>query len=45
MQDLIVGAAYVLGDNRRMLGVLTRHTDVRERSVESGKWEKVSPFR
>ena len=28
--------AYVLGDNRRMLGVLTRHTDVRERSVESG---------
>ena len=26
----------LLGDNRRMLGVLTRHTDVRERSVESG---------
>lgn len=28
--------AYVLGDNQRMLGLLTRHTNVRERSVESG---------
>ncbi len=28
--------AYVLGDNHRMLGLLTRHTNVGERSVESG---------
>ncbi len=28
--------AYVLGDNRRMLNLLARHADVRDRSVESG---------
>lgn len=28
--------AYVLGDNRRMLHLLTRHTDVRERRIDQG---------
>jgi RimJ/RimL family protein N-acetyltransferase len=28
--------AYVLGDNRRMLGLLTRYTDVRERRLDHG---------
>ncbi|MBI3104709.1 MAG: hypothetical protein HYY95_03865 [Candidatus Rokubacteria bacterium] len=26
----------LLGDNHRMLGLLTRHTNVRERRIESG---------
>jgi RimJ/RimL family protein N-acetyltransferase len=31
--------AYVLGENRRMLGMLARHTHILERSLDSGVYE------